>query len=61
MLTYRPQIFANDPIWAGGGGATVERRTWDNEVLWSYTLNDSTGRLHHDIEVKPKGNVFAIA
>ena len=61
VLTYRPQIFANDPIWAGGGGATVERRTWDNEVLWSYTLNDSTGRLHHDIEVKPDGNVFAIA
>ena len=61
VLTYRPQIFANDPIWAGGGGATVERRTWDNDVLWSYTLNDSTGRLHHDIEVKPDGNVFAIA
>lgn len=61
VLTYRPQIFSNDPIWAGGGGATVERRTWDNEVLWSYTLNDSTGRLHHDIEVKPDGNVFAIA
>ena len=39
----------------------MERRTWDNEVLWSYTLNDSTGRLHHDIEVKPDGNVFAIA
>ena len=61
VLTYRPQIFSNDPIWAGGGGATVERRTWDNDVLWSYTLNDSTGRLHHDIEVKPDGNVFAIA
>ena len=61
VLTYRPQIFADDPIWAGGGGATVERRTWDNDVLWSYTLNDSTGRLHHDIDVKDDGNVFAIA
>ena len=61
VLTYRPQLFADDPIWAGGGGATVERRTWDNEVLWSFTLNDGTGRLHHDIEVKPDGNVFAIA
>ena len=61
VLTYRPQVFSADPIWAGGGGATVERRTWDNDVLWSYTLNDSTGRLHHDIEVKPNGNVFAIA
>jgi len=61
ILTYRPQVFSNDPIWAGGGGATVERRTWDNETLWSFTLNDSTARLHHDIEVKPDGNVFAIA
>ena len=34
VFTYRPQVFANDAIWAGGGGQTVERRTWDNEVLW---------------------------
>ena len=61
VLTYRPQLFSSDPIWAGGGGATIERRTWNNDVLWSYTLNDSTGRFHHDIEVKPNGNVFAIA
>ncbi len=61
VMTYRPQIFSSDPIWAGGGGATIERRTWENDVLWSYTLNDSTGRFHHDIEVKPNGNVFAIA
>ena len=61
VMTYRPQVFSSDPIWAGGGGATIERRTWDNDVLWSYTLNDSAGRFHHDIEVKPNGNVFAIA
>ena len=61
VFTYRPQVFANDAIWAGGGGQTVERRTWDNEVLWSYSLNDSTARFHHDIEVKDDGHVFAIA
>ena len=22
VLTYRPQVFSSDPIWAGGGGAT---------------------------------------
>ena len=49
----------DDPTWAGGA-ATVGRN-WDNETLWSFTLNDSTARLHHDIEVKPDGNVFAIA
>jgi len=61
VMTYRHRVFADDPIWAGGGGATIERRTWDNDVIWSFTLNDSTARLHHDIEVKPDGNVFAIA
>ena len=40
VMTYRPQVFSSDPIWAGGGGATIERRTWDNDVLWSYSLND---------------------
>ena len=34
---------------------------WNEErgtTLWSYTLNDSTGRLHHDIEVKPNVNLL---
>ncbi|RMG85744.1 MAG: T9SS C-terminal target domain-containing protein [Bacteroidetes bacterium] len=61
VKTKRPAAVANDPIWAGGGGATVEIRDWDNNLLWSYTLNDSTARLHHDIEPMPNGNILMIA
>lgn len=60
IMTSRPASVSNDPIWAGGGGATIERRTWDNEVLWSYTANNDSLRLHHDFTVTPQGNVIAI-
>lgn len=50
----------NDPIWAGGGGETVEIRSWDNEVLHSFTLNDDKYRLHHDIAPLPNGNILMI-
>ncbi len=48
-------------IWAGGGGESVEIRSWDNDLLWSFTLNDSTARLHHDIAPLPNGNILMIA
>lgn len=51
----------NDRIWAGGGGETVEIRNWENELLHSFTLNDSLYRLHHDIAPMPNGNVLMIA
>ena len=51
---------ANDPIWAGGGGETIEIRSWDNELLWTFTLNDSTRRIHHDFEPLPNGNILMI-
>ncbi|MEM1325116.1 MAG: aryl-sulfate sulfotransferase [Bacteroidota bacterium] len=49
------------PIWAGGGGETVEVRTWENELLHSFTLNDSLNRLHHDVAVLPNGNILMFA
>ncbi|HMR89076.1 MAG TPA: aryl-sulfate sulfotransferase [Saprospiraceae bacterium] len=60
VKTKRPAAVANDPIWAGGGGGTIEIVDWDNNVLWSYTKNDSIARLHHDIKVMPNGNILAI-
>ena len=61
VMTLRQANVANDVIWAGGGGGIIERRSWDNELLWSYTLNDSLYRLHHDIHVMENGNVLALA
>lgn len=52
---------ATDPIWAGGGGAIVELRDWDNNLLWSFEQNDALRRLHHDIEPLPNGNLLMIS
>lgn len=61
VWAHRPANFQGDPIWAGGGGAVIEGRTWDNGVQWNYALNDSTGRLHHDFALTNTGTVLAIA
>lgn len=50
-----------DPIWAGGGGDIIELRSWDNELLWSYSLNTDQARLHHDFRVKPDGNILMLS
>lgn len=60
LKTKRPASVVNDAIWAGGGGATVEIRDWDNNLDWSFTINNDTARLHHDIELLPNGNVLMI-
>jgi len=60
VKTKRHKTVTNDPIWAGGGGATVEIRDWDNNLEWSFTINDSLQRLHHDIEPLPNGNILMI-
>ncbi|MEL6355675.1 MAG: aryl-sulfate sulfotransferase, partial [Bacteroidota bacterium] len=51
----------NNPIWAGGGGESIELRDWDNQLLASITFNDENVRLHHDIAPLPNGHVLAIA
>ncbi len=61
VKTKRPAAIAGNPIWAGGGGATVEIRDWDNNLEWSFTKNDSLERLHHDIAVMPNGNILMIS
>ena len=60
VMTLRQANVAGDAIWTGGGGGIVERRSWDNASLWSYELNDSLYRLHHDIHVMDNGNVLAL-
>jgi hypothetical protein len=52
---------AGNPIWTGGGGAIIEMRDWDNNLLWSFEMNDSLQRLHHDFDLMPNGHILAIA
>ncbi len=61
IKTKRPASVAGNPIWAGGGGGIVEIRDWDNNLLWSFEMNDSLRRLHHDIQPMPNGNILLIA
>lgn len=46
---------------AGGGGGTVERYSWEGELLWSFEYAGDDYRLHHDVEIMPNGNVLMIA
>ena len=57
----RPSAVAGNPIWAGGGGGIVEMRDWDNQLLWSFEMNNDSMRLHHDIAPLENGNVLMIA
>jgi hypothetical protein len=57
----RPAAVAGDAIWAGGGGAIIEIRSWENELLWSYELNNDTARLHHDFAITDEGTLLLLA
>ncbi len=61
LKTKRHSSVAGDPINGPGSGATVEKRDWNNNLLWTFTLNDSFSRLHHDITPMPNGNVLMIS
>ena len=60
VKTKRPAAVAGNPIWAGGGGAIVEIRSWDNDLLWSFERNDEFERLHHDIAITPEETILMI-
>jgi len=60
LKTKRPSDISSDAIWAGGGGAIVELRDWDNNLIWDFELNNDLERIHHDIAMKPNGNVLMI-
>ncbi len=56
----RDAVVVDDPIWAGGGGETLEILDWDNNLLHSMTINDSLQRMHHDFAPMPNGNILLI-
>ncbi len=61
VKTYRHKSASQGPLWAGGGGESIEIRDWDNNLEWSYEPSDSTLRLHHDIAILDKNNKLTIA
>ncbi|MEY3050983.1 MAG: hypothetical protein RLY31_768 [Bacteroidota bacterium] len=61
VKTKRKSNVSMDPIWAGGGGATMEIREWDNTLVWSFEMNNDTQRLHHDFAITPQGTLLLLA
>ncbi len=57
----REASVAGDAIWAGGGGAILEIRDWDNNLIWDFEMNDDQFRLHHDFAVTEEGTIIALA
>tara|TARA_B100000700_G_scaffold258644_1_gene293039 strand:+ start:1637 stop:3190 length:1554 start_codon:yes stop_codon:yes gene_type:complete len=44
----------------GGSGGRVEKRDWNNNLLWGYNFSNSTYHQHHDIEPLPNGNILIL-
>lgn len=61
MKGVRRNASIGDPIWGGGGGETIEIRSWEDDLIWSFTLNNASYRLHHDFDVMPNGNILMTA
>ncbi|MDG1333026.1 MAG: aryl-sulfate sulfotransferase [Crocinitomicaceae bacterium] len=43
------------------GTDSLEIRSWDNTLIWSYELTSPNENQHHDIEPLPNGNIFVIS
>jgi hypothetical protein len=59
--TKRLRDNSKDPIFAPGAASTIEIRDWSNKILWSYTLNNDSIRLHHDLDILPNNNILITA
>ena len=60
-LLYYPCQVNNPTMQNGGVGGQVEIYNWNGNLLWEYTLSNSTYQHHHDIEPLPNGNILIIA
>jgi len=38
----------------------IERRSWDNELVWQYSLKSEKGKLHSDLHILPNGNILVL-
>ncbi|MBK8110129.1 MAG: hypothetical protein IPK46_07200 [Saprospiraceae bacterium] len=60
LKTKRKINFAQDKIFAPGAGGIVELRSWDNNLLWQYELNNEQFRLHHDIKLMHNNHILML-
>jgi len=51
----------NDQFDNGGLGGRIERKDWDDKLLWDYTYSDSLVSQHHDMYPMPNGNILFLA
>ncbi|MFK7772751.1 MAG: aryl-sulfate sulfotransferase [Saprospiraceae bacterium] len=59
----RSKYYADTPgsvSTSGGAGGVIELVSWENDILWTYNLDDSTQIQHHDIHFTPQGTVMMI-
>jgi hypothetical protein len=42
------------------GKDSLEIRDWDNNLIWSYAMNNNGFAQHHDIEPLPNGNILCV-
>ena len=45
---------------SGGSGGLIERISWEDELIWSYTIANETMHQHHDLAILPNGNILTI-
>ncbi|HIE73529.1 MAG TPA: hypothetical protein EYQ06_04540 [Flavobacteriales bacterium] len=51
----------SNSIFSGGGsGGRIEKRDWNNNLVWSYDFSNNTYHQHHDIEPMPNGNILVL-
>jgi hypothetical protein len=58
-------LMASDPdypvFYGGGQMGRIQKINWDSKMLWDFEYATEKEHAHHDIAVKPNGNVLAIA
>ena len=51
----------NGAFSGGGVGGRLERRSWEDELVWELDWADDTKHHHHDFAWMPNGNVLVLA
>lgn len=60
-ILLRTGMAKNEKFKGGGSGGLIQMLDWESNLIWEYTLSDSTQCHHHDIEPLPNGNILILA